>query len=365
VHCTLIISSLSSGGAERVISRMANYWVEKGWAITLLTFNDGIEPPFYQLDDRVKYRPLGIAATSVNPVIGILNNLTSIKALRSAIIDSQPDVVISFMDRTNVIAILATRGLNIPLLVSERNDPEMLSPGKMWELLRQWTYPFADRITVQTERAGKYFPKLHDQVIVMPNPVVLPPVEITKLTPHLQGDRNLIAVGRLDPQKGFDLLLRAFARLADQHQTWHLTILGEGELRAELETLSTELGLQDRVQLLGRVSNPHLYLNQADIFVMSSRFEGFPNALCEAMACGLPVISTDCRNGPREIIREGVDGILVPTEDFVALAAAIERLMTDENERKCLADRASEVVDRFSMEKVMLMWETLIDQIRK
>jgi GalNAc-alpha-(1->4)-GalNAc-alpha-(1->3)-diNAcBac-PP-undecaprenol alpha-1,4-N-acetyl-D-galactosaminyltransferase len=365
VHCTLIISSLSSGGAERVISRMANYWVKQGWEITLLTFDDGTQSPFYQLEEQVRHLPLGIAAASANPIAGVLNNITSIQTLRAAIVDSHPDVVISFMDRTNVITILATRGLNIPILVSERNDPEMLSPGRMWETLRRWTYPFADRITVQTERAGKYFPKLHDRVMVMPNPVVLPPAEITELTMHLQGDKNLIAVGRLDPQKGFDLLLRAFAKLANQYQTWNLTILGEGELRADLETLSSELGLQDRVQLLGRVSNPHLYLNQADIFVMSSRFEGFPNALCEAMACGLPVISTDCRNGPREIIRNGVDGILVPTEDFVSLAVAMEQLMTNENERKCLADRAGEVVQRFSMEKIMAMWETLIDEVRK
>jgi GalNAc-alpha-(1->4)-GalNAc-alpha-(1->3)-diNAcBac-PP-undecaprenol alpha-1,4-N-acetyl-D-galactosaminyltransferase len=271
--------------------------------------------------------------------------------------------VISFMDRTNVIAILATRGLNIPILVSERNDPEMLSPGKMWEVLRQWTYPFADRITVQTERAGKYFPRLRDRVVVMPNPVVLPPDAITGLPPQLPGDRQLIAIGRLDPQKGFDLLLRAFARLADQHQTWNLTILGEGELRAELETLRTELGLQYRVQLLGRVSNPHDYLKQADIFVMSSRFEGFPNALCEAMACGLAVISTDCRNGPREIIRDGVDGMLVPTEDVPALAIAMEQLMSDEAKRKSLANRSAEITQRFGLEQVMLLWETLIDEV--
>jgi GalNAc-alpha-(1->4)-GalNAc-alpha-(1->3)-diNAcBac-PP-undecaprenol alpha-1,4-N-acetyl-D-galactosaminyltransferase len=363
VRCTLIISSLSSGGAERVISRMANYWVKQGWEITLLTFDDGSQLPFYQLEAQVKHLPLGIAATSVNPIAGIFNNIASTQALRAAIVSSHPDVVISFMDRTNVIAILATRGLNIPILVSERNDPEMLSPGRMWEVLRQWTYPFADRITVQTERAGKYFPRLRDRVVVMPNPVVLPPDEITGLPPQLPGDRQIIAIGRLDPQKGFDLLLRAFARLADQHQTWNLTILGEGELRAELETLRTELGLQYRVQLLGRVSNPHDYLKQADIFVMSSRFEGFPNALCEAMACGLAVISTDCRNGPREIIRDGVDGMLVPTEDVPALAIAMEQLMSDEAKRKSLANRSAEITQRFGLEQVMLLWETLIDEV--
>jgi GalNAc-alpha-(1->4)-GalNAc-alpha-(1->3)-diNAcBac-PP-undecaprenol alpha-1,4-N-acetyl-D-galactosaminyltransferase len=364
MRCTLIIHSMSSGGAERVISRMANYWAAKGWEITLLTFTDESEVPFYQLEDRVNHRPLDIAEDSENQIAGIWNNLTSIQGLRTAIVQSKPDVVISFMDRTNVISILATRGLKIPILVSERNDPAMLSTGKMWELLRQWTYPFADRIVVQTERAGNYFAKLQKLVFIMPNPVILPPTETTASAPLL-ADNSLIAVGRLVSQKGFDLLLRALAQVKDRYPEWTLTILGEGELRPELEALRQELGLEDRVHLPGRVKNPHEFLKQANIFIMSSRFEGFPNALCEAMVCGLPVISTDCPNGPREIIRDGVDGLLVPTEDVSALAAAMERLMSDPHARKLLAAEAPAVAERFSLEKVMLMWESLVNEVIK
>jgi GalNAc-alpha-(1->4)-GalNAc-alpha-(1->3)-diNAcBac-PP-undecaprenol alpha-1,4-N-acetyl-D-galactosaminyltransferase len=362
MRCTLIIHSLTSGGAERVISRMANYWAAKGWEINLLSFDDGTEPPFYDLDSRISHIPLGIAGYSPNPIVGLWNNLTRIQELRSAIINSKPNVVISFMHQANEIVLLATRGLNLPVIVSERNDPARQTISKVWTLLRQWTYPFADRIVVQTKRAGNYFSaKLQKRIIVIPNPVLLPP-DRQEPANKLVGERKLIAIGRLVPQKGFDLLLEALATLKDRYPEWTLTILGEGGLRSQLESLCNKLGLGDRVHLVGRVKNPHVFLKQADIFIMSSRFEGFPNALCEAMACGLPVISTDCPNGPREIIRDGVDGILVPNEDVPKLAAAMERLMYDEKERQSLVDRATEITERFGLEKVMLVWESLITE---
>jgi GalNAc-alpha-(1->4)-GalNAc-alpha-(1->3)-diNAcBac-PP-undecaprenol alpha-1,4-N-acetyl-D-galactosaminyltransferase len=362
MRCTLIIHSLTSGGAERVISRMANYWAAKSWEINLLSFDGGTEPPFYELDSQISHIPLGIAGYSPNPIIGIWNNLTRIQKLRAAIINSKPHVVISFMHQANEIVLLATRGLNLPVIVSERNDSGRQTISKVWTKLRQWTYPFADRIVVQTKRAGNYFSaKLQERIVVIPNPVLLPP-DKQKLSNKLLGDRSLIAIGRLVPQKGFDLLLEAMAKLKDSYPEWTLTILGEGELRSHLESLRDEWGLGDRVHLVGRVKNPHEFLKQADIFIMSSRFEGFPNALCEAMACGLPVISTDCPNGPREIIRDGVDGILVENEDVSALAIAMKRLMNDNKERKSLGDRATEITERFGLEKVMLAWESLIDE---
>jgi|SRR6476469_2289104 len=362
MRCTLIIYSLNAGGAERVISNMANYWAAKGWEINLLTFEDDGKKPFYNLDSQISHIHLGIAGSSPNPIMGIWNNLTRIQALRSAIINSKPTVVISFMHKTNEIVLLATRWLNVPVVVSERIDPVRHSTGKIWEQLRRWTYPLADRIVVQTKRAGDYFSsRLKKRICVIPNPVLLPP-DVKELSNKLLGERSLIAMGRLVPQKGFDLLLEALAQLKNRYPEWTLTILGEGDLRPQLESLRHELGLGDRVHLLGRVKNPYEFLKQADIFIMSSRFEGFPNALCEAMACGLPVISTDCPNGPREIIRDGVDGILVPNEDVPALAAAMERLMYDEKERKSLGDRAKKITERFGLEKVMLAWESLINE---
>jgi GalNAc-alpha-(1->4)-GalNAc-alpha-(1->3)-diNAcBac-PP-undecaprenol alpha-1,4-N-acetyl-D-galactosaminyltransferase len=363
MRLTLVISSLSSGGAERVMSILANYWSVKGWQITLLTFNDALTLPFYELDKRIKYIPLGITSQSPDKVTASWNNLRRIQLLRKAIYESKPDVVISFLDRTNIITLLATRGLKLPVIVSERNDPAMYPAGKIWIRMRQFIYPHASKIVVQSQRASNYFSdSIKSSICIIPNPVLVPPKvdESTKKTLHKY---SLISIGRLESQKGFELLIKAFAKLKLNYSEWSLTILGDGSLRSELESLVKQLELTNQVHFLGRVKNPYDFLKQADIFVMSSRFEGFPNALCEAMASGLPVISTDCPSGPREIIRNGVDGILVANEDITALSKAIEHLMSNEDERKRLAAKAPEITQRFSLETVMRMWEEVIDEV--
>lgn len=365
MRLTLVISSLFAGGAERVMSVMANYWAAKGWQITLLTFDDGKVPPFYHLDCHVNHISLAIASESPSLVAGIWNNLKRIQVLRAAIADSQPDTVISFIDKINVITLLAKLGLNIPVIVSERTDPKMSITGTVWDRIREWTYPYAERIVVQSKGAQDYFStKLQARTYIIPNPVLLPDIGVSTTNGALIKP-SVIAIGRFSEEKCFNLLLKAFAKLQDSHPQWTLIILGEGVLRTELEVLREQLGLSNRVHLPGRVKNIYEFLKEADIFVMSSRFEGFPNALCEAMACGLPVISTDCPSGPREIIRDGVDGILVPNGDVDALAAAMKRLMSDEAERQRLASRAKDVTQRFSLDKVMEMWENLVAQVVK
>lgn len=359
----MVISSLHGGGAERVMTIMANYWVAAGWNITLLTLDDGTAPLSYELDRRVRHIPLAVAKHSGNTVTALRNSFRRIRVLRKRLRESRPDAVLSFLDITNVTTILATRGMGVPVIVSERSDPARNFPGRAWSKLRQLVYPLADAVVVQSQGAMDYFsPKVQSRTRIIPNPVLSP--QPSDATSNIQLPRPaLVAMGRLVQAKGFDLLLRAFAQLKDQRRDWTLVILGDGPLRAELEALRNQLGLEQRVLMPGRVSNPYDALKQSDLFVMSSRYEGFPNALCEAMACGLAVICTDCPSGPREIIRDGIDGLLVANEDVTALARAMDSLMENETERARLGERATEVTQRFALSEVMRLWEDTLAQV--
>jgi glycosyltransferase involved in cell wall biosynthesis len=346
------------------MSIMANYWAIKGWEITILTFDHGLVSPFFPLSSAVRHIPLCISRNSANKARGVLRNINRVRVLRKAIRASSPDVVISFMDSTNVVTLLAIRGLGLPAVVSEHTDPKMM-PGAGWRKLREWVYPLADRVVVLTHPARRYFsPSLRRRISVIPNPVLPPPVESVCVSERATVP-TIISMGRLDYYKGFDILLRAFAHLRHQHKEWKLTIFGEGPMRSDLEALVQTLELDGHVSLPGRIENPYPILRAADLFVMSSRVEGFPMALCEALACGLPVIATDCRTGPREIIRDGVDGLLVKSENVNALMAAMDRLMANETERRALSKNASEVIERFSLNRVMALWEGVLSSVLK
>jgi glycosyltransferase involved in cell wall biosynthesis len=350
---------MKCGGAERILAVMANYWVEKGKEVTIVTFDSKGTAPFYNLTGNVTLLSLGILTDSTSFIAGLSNNFKRLLILRKTIHSTRPDVVISFLIRTNVRVLLATLGLKVPVIVSERSDPFLAQPGYVWRLLAKATYPFATRITVFTQHATNYFPSsLRKKVWVIPNPVAITNYKATYQNKACQ----LVAVGRLEYVKGFDLLIKAFAIVRRQCPEITLTIWGEGSQRRELEILRDELNLSDHIFLPGITKDIASTLSKADLFVQASRWEGFGNALCEAMAVGLPVISTTC-SGPQEIIRDGVDGVLVPVENINAIADAILDLLANASKRQQLATNATQITRRFNLEDIMGQWDELLAEV--
>ena len=205
-------------------------------------------------------------------------------------------MVLSFVTPTNVLAILACTGLPPRVVVSERVDPVIHREQRLWVVLRALVYHRADAVVVQTEAAARWFRKWlgkRTPVSVIPNPVV-PTSELRRSAPQVPKP-FILAAGRLVPQKGFDVLIRAFALAAPECMPLRLAIAGDGPAAQALRDLVAELRLENRVLFLGNVRELQTLMSQAEGFILSSRYEGFPNVLLEALAAGLPVIATDCR----------------------------------------------------------------------
>ncbi len=364
MRITLIISRIAIGGAERVITVMANYWATHRHDVTLVTIGSQ-EDDYYVVPSQVKRIGLNLGGSSQNLAAAVWHNAKRLKRLRSEIRANRPDVVISFIDVTNVLTLLASIGLRVPVIVSERSTPGRHAIGFAWNGLRYLLYRRAQALVMQSDDLRAWACRfVRDRAVyVIPNPVERPLAVSNRSVASRDTSRCVVAMGHLTRVKGYDLLLRAFAKCANKHSAWSLLILGEGEERGPLETLVGKLGLKDRVSLPGCVRNPGQILQGVDLFVMSSYYEGSSNALLEAMACGLAVIATDCASSVREVICHGVNGVVVPSNNENALATEMDRLMEDQGERERLGALALEVTERFGVERVMGMWDTAVQQV--
>jgi len=361
-----LTSSMHAGGAERVASTLANAWAQRGDDVTLMPTFSGGGTCFYPLSEKVK---LVFLANLLPARIGAsTGKLVRLRGLRRFMVSHRPDVVVSFLSNVNVAAVVASFGLHIPLIVCERVDP-FATQDIGWPLRTacRLAYPLADALMVQTHAVARRYAStrwLLPPVRVIPNPVPGELLEFRRVG-RTDGGKILVAVGRLVEQKQFDKLIRCFAGLAKEYWNWTLRIAGEGHLRPALEKQVAALGMGQRIELMGQVQDVGGFLAQADAFVLTSAFEGFPNALLEAMASGLPCVCFDCPSGPREMSLDGEVALLVPLNDESALTQALAQVMGDSALRMSLGRLAQDsIAQRYSLATVLSLWDALFDKLK-
>jgi glycosyltransferase involved in cell wall biosynthesis len=359
----IVSYSLGGGGAERVVADLCRYLHDNGREVALLTLS-GEDPDAYSFPAGVRRERMEVRRVSHSLLHTIYYFLSRMRAMRRKLRALEPDVVVSFIDLVNVWTVLCLFGTGIPVIVSERVHPAFNPIPRVWRFARRLIYPVADAVTVQTEEGAQWFRRWtrikHPAVI--PNAARYPQdIQVNEAMPTLS-QSLILAIGRLAEQKGFDLLLEAFHRSGLAQTGWRLAILGEGPERSALEQQAMELGVAGVTTLPGFVDIGE-WLGRADIFVLSSRFEGFPNALMEAMQARRACISFDCPSGPRDLIENGRNGLLLPSQDVGALSDALRRLAADPVLRRQLGSAASKISDQFSPVLVYGKWLKLIDAV--
>ncbi|MCB0334524.1 MAG: glycosyltransferase family 4 protein, partial [Bdellovibrionales bacterium] len=322
-----ICSSLENGGAERSLTLMANYWADQGEevAITML-YRFAPTSPYYTLHPQISLTHLPFFERETGVVSSTLHNIKGLAMLRRHLMADRPTVVICFLNWVSVCTLLSTIGLGIPTIISERNNPRGQRAFLLLRILRHITYHWCNRLVILSDELKDFHSReVQKKISVIPNMVIpTSPSLVARPDAILPNRRTLVAMGRLHYQKGFDLLLQAFNSIASKHPDWDLYIVGEGAQRSELESMVSNFGLSHRVYLPGFVDDVTPWLQHADLFVLSSRYEGFPRALAEAMSAGLPVVSYACPSGPRDMIEHYKNGLLVEPLEAESLGTALD-----------------------------------------
>lgn len=371
-HICIFIQSLTNGGAERVTVTLAGYLSANSYRVTVITMADD-KNDFHQLPEGVNRVSLAMAFQNIG-FRKLTANIERILTLRKNIKSVQPDILIGMMTNSSVMAILACIGLKTKVIASERNYPARKTVSLFWSCLRNLVYRLADGHAAQTDKTRKWL-KTHTKarnVHVIPNSVKWPlPVQSPIVDPaEFVADENklILAVGTKFKQKGFDLLLEAFSSISDPYSEWRLAIVGIDKERDSkdyeaLRHIAQNFDITDRVIFAGKVGNIDDWYERADIFVLSSRYEGFPNVLIEAMASGCSCVAFDCDTGPRDIIEHNQNGLLVSPENVGDMVDAISLLMNDNALRNKLSENAVCVRESFSENAILIKWCDLIESI--
>lgn len=350
------INTLSRGGAERVCIQLAKFYYSNGVDARIITsYEDEFE---YDLPDYIKR--INLHTTRFNYNI-FTRNFILIKRLRKVLKTDKPDILVSFMAEGNLRSVIASVGLNNKTIISVRNDPNFEYAGIAGGIVGNFILPCSDGCVFQTEDARNWFPnRLKIKSTVILNPVRKDIFEITR-----QPDKWIaVSVGRLDEQKNHELLIESFESVVEKYDNAKLHIFGEGDLKYKLQNLIDKKNLNQNIKLCGFEKNINLVLSKADIFILSSNYEGMPNALMEALAAGVPSISTDCPcGGPKTLIKDGYNGILVPVGDKGRLSLEIINLIADEEKKNKLSDNAKVESKKYDTDIINKQWEQFINKI--
>lgn len=347
----IFLGSMGRGGAERVISLISDYFSKKGWEvwICLLLFNK----VDYKLNNNIHI--IDLSGKNQSRIKRLPGWIFGIHRLVKEI---KPNVILSFAARINIIVQIATLGLNQCIIASERNDPYMDGRSKLIDYLTKLLYPHLNAIIFQTKKAANYFIHLNlNNAYIVPNPIN---IECLNRSPI---KHRIVSVGRLTVQKNQELLIKAFKQILNNFPDSELYIYGEGELREYLESLVQKMGLISKVYMPGNVSNIHELMAKADLFVLSSNYEGLSNALLEALMMGIPCVSTNVA-GADEYIKSGENGIIIPIGDVEKLISAVNYIFSHEDKAKKMGKKSIEMSQIFSQEIIINQWYEIISNER-
>lgn len=346
-NITFVVGLLLQGGAERVVVNLSGAMACQGKDVVILSYYD--ENSVYDLHPKVKLIKVQRETKSKN----IIKNLAFIRRF----FQKRQGTVYSFIAIFNMISIIAHIGLKSRLIVADRNDPNCIPADWIMRIIRNYLYRYADLIVVQTKKNAEYFRKR----LKIPTKIIYNPLELNgKEGQALKTTKKnlIVSVGRLMPQKNQKMLIRAFHKVRMNFSTYQLIIFGEGDSREELEQLLEELELSDCVSLPGNCSNIYDEISFAKLFVISSDFEGMPNALVEAMGLGLPVLSTKV-SGATDLIIDGVNGELVDVGNEAQLADRMMAILRDENLQNSYGKNAMKVCDNLNNKRIAEKWMEL------
>lgn len=351
----LIVSSgkLSSGGAERVLSILSEPFASHYDEVVYLTWID--VPDFYTIDARIK-------RVCVERECGSKNIMKKALWFRSFIKREKPTVVLSFLAPFNVMISFALIGVNTKLIVAERNDPRCVMNGLVQRNLRKAAYMMVDGILEQTENNKKYFTgSLSRKTDVIYNPMIMKDTYLGKAL-CTEKQRRIVSVARLKKQKNPEMQLKAFKLFLEMHPDYTMTMYGDGDYRYHVESMVKELGLEGKVLLPGAVKDVWDEIVNAECFVMTSWYEGMPNALLEAMCLGLPCVSTKV-SGAVDLIESGKNGILIGLDDHKAMAQAMSEVCDDKALSSSLGSEAVKLYEKLKLEVISKQWLDYIDRI--